>query len=353
MSRIQFLFFKIMSWSPVLRITDDSRFNRIDRNSTEFRFSFFSLNIGIISLYFLTWDASKRFKFMHKLTLYEAQKFNDNVTSFENEYDIYLAELENKDNTNINAEKDFLTHRISEIENLKNKTFNKFLAYIAIFVFILPLYAPKLPNLLPFLTSYKLAYVIVMGYIIANLIFLTIEMIKVKKVKRVSFNEIRNAWGNEVEKKFNAMLFYEWKHHNNESTFDVAVVRNIEKYMGLLIFWSIFIIVNSNIEQGIKTSNENIQARSVQKDVAIVTLQMETKTNLNELIKANEEKIEDIKDNTLQGSYKKVIVVSGNKNHLSSDLIKLLELYKDKNVSIIDVREKKYPEHIEVILVKE
>lgn len=353
MSRIQFLFFKIMSWSPVFRITDDSSFNRIDRDSTEFRFSLFSLNIGIISLYFFTWNTSKRFKWMHKLTLYEAQKFEHNVTSFENEYDIYLAELENKDNTNINAEKDFLTQRISEIENLKNKTFNKFLAYVAIFVFVLPLYAPKLPNLLPLLTSYKFVYVIVMGYIIANLTFLTIEIIKVKKVKRVSFSEIRNAPGNKVEKKLNAMLFYEWKHQNNESTFDVAVIRNIEKYMGLLIFWSIFIIVSSNVEQGIKTSNENIQVRSDQKDAAIVTLQMGTKTNLNELIKKNEKNLEEIEDNILQDKYKKVIVVSENNNKLSSDLIRLLELYKEKNVSIIDVRKKKYPDHIEVILVKE
>jgi hypothetical protein len=353
MSRIQFLFFKIMSWSPVFRITDDSSFNRIDRDSTECRFSLFSLNIGIISFYFFTWDASKRFKWMYKLSLYEAQKFEHNVTNFENEYDIYLAELENKGNININAEKDFLTQRISEIENLKNKTFNKFLAYVAIFVFVLPLYAPKLPNLLPMLTSYKFVYVIVMGYIIANLTFLTIEIIKVKKVKRVSFSEIRNASGNKVEKKLNAMLFYEWKHHNNESTFDVAVIRNIEKYMGLLIFWSIFIIVSSNVEQGIKTSNENIQVRSDQKDVAIVTLQTGTKANLNELIKKNEKMTEEIEDNILQGRYKKVIVVSEYNNKLSSDLIRLLELYKDKNVSIIDVRKKKYPEHIEVILVKE
>lgn len=351
MSRFKFWFFKIMSWSLFLRITDDSRFNRIDRNSNKFRFSIFSLNFGIISLYVFTWDTTGRFKWIHKLELYEVQKFNQNIENFENEYDVYLVQLNTKSNTNLNAEKDFLTQRISEIENLKNKTFNKFLAYVAIFVFILPLYAPILPNLSPFFTSYKVVYVIAMGYIITNLICLTVEILKVKSIKRVTFSSIQDANEEEVEKKLIAMLFYEWKHHMNESTFKVAVVKNIEKYMGILILCSIFIIVNSNVEQGMQTKNDSIQEQNIHKDVTVFTFS--TETNFNELIKKNKVKIEEIKDIALHGNYKKVIVVSQSNNQLSHDLIKILELYKDTDVSIIDVRKKKYPDYIEVILLKE
>ena len=353
MNKFQFWLLKIMSWSPVLRVTDDSNFNRIDKGSTQFRLSIFSLNIGIISLYFFTWDTSRSFKFFHKLNLYEAQKFYENVESYEDEYDVYLDQLDNKDIKNINAEKSFLTQRISEIENIKNKTFNKFLAYIAIFAFLLPLYAPKLPNVVPFLTSYKILYVIVLVYIIVNLAFLTIELIKVKEVKRVTLNDIQSASKDKVDKRLTAMLFYEWKHHDNESTFEVAVIRNIEKYMLVFILWSVFIIVGTNIEQGIKKTSENNPVQKIQKNAVIVTLQVKEETNFNELAKANKEEIEKIKDNILQGNYKKVIVVSEKNNKLSSDVIRLLELYKDKNVSIIDVRKKKYPKYIEVILLKE
>ncbi|MBY0213870.1 hypothetical protein [Priestia aryabhattai] len=353
MNSFQFWVFKIMSWSPFLRVTDDSKFNQVTKNSTQFRFSIISFNMGITSFYFLTWDTSRSFKWKHKLNLYEVQGFYQNINRYENEYDVYLAELDNKSSVNVSAEKDFLTQRISETENTKNKAFNKFLAYIAIFVFILPLYAPKLPNLLPFLTSYKVLYVIVMIYIIANLTFLTIEVIKVKNFTRVTFSNIRNASENEVEKKLNAMMFYELKHHNNEATFEVSVIRNIEKYMLVLILWSIFIIVSSNIEQGLQKASENKPTQSVQKDAAIVTLNVKTETNFNELVKANKKDIESIEDNVLQEKYKKIIVISEKNNKLSSDLIRLLKLYKGKNISIIDLRKKKHPNYIEILMLKE
>ncbi|MDC7783208.1 hypothetical protein [Priestia megaterium] len=353
MNRLPLWLLKILSWSPVLRITDDSRFNQINRNSTQFRVTIFSFNVGIKSFYFLTWDASRSFKWMHKLSLYEVQGFYQNINSYGNEYDVYLAELGNKSSNRINAEKEFLTQRISETENLKNKTFNKFLAYIAIFVFILPLYAPKLLKLMPFLTNYKIIYVIVMAYIIVNLTLLTIEIIKVKSFSRVSFADIRNANDDDVEEKLTAMLFYEWKHHTNESTFEVSIIKNIEKYMFALIVWSGLIILGSNVEQGIKKTGDDNQIQSIQKDSVIVNLEVKTETNFNELAKANKKEIEEIRDSVFQGNYKKVIVVSEKNNKLSSDVIKLLKLYKDEDISIIDVRKKKYPKYIEIIMLKE
>src|SRR6478752_9537880 len=101
MSRLQLWLLKILSWSPVLRITDDSGFNQISRNSTQFRVSIVSFNVGVSSFYFLTWDASRRFKLMHKLSLYEVQGFYQNINSYGNEYDAYLAELGNKSSHHI------------------------------------------------------------------------------------------------------------------------------------------------------------------------------------------------------------------------------------------------------------
>lgn len=354
MNRSQFWLFKIMSLSPLFRITDDSRFNQIKKYSTQFRFSIFSFNLGIRSFYFLTWDASKNFKLMHTLNLYEVHQFNQNVARYENEYDVYLAELDNKEPNRINIEKEFLNQRISETENIKNKTFNKFLAYIAIIVFILPLYAPKLQKLLPFFTSYKITYVIVMIYIIINLIALSYQILRVKSFSRVTFRDIRNERRQGVaEKKLNAMLFYEWRLHNNESTFEVSIIKNIEKYMFVLIIWSGLIVVGSTFEQAIKKTNDDNQVQSVQEDAAIVTLKLKTENNFHDLAKSNKEEIEKIKGNVLQGNYKKLIVVSEKNNKLSKDVIRLLNLYKDEDISIIDIRKTKYPNYIEIIMLKE
>lgn len=175
-----------------------------------------------------------------------------------------------------------------------------------------------------------------------------------KSFSRVTFRDIRNERRQGVaEKKLNAMLFYEWRLHNNESTFEVSIIKNIEKYMFVLIIWSGLIVVGSTFEQAIKKTNDDNQVQSVQEDAAIVTLKLKTENNFHDLAKSNKEEIEKIKGNVLQGNYKKLIVVSEKDNKLSKDVIRLLNLYKDEDISIIDIRKTKYPNYIEIIMLKE
>lgn len=340
-----------MSWSPFLRVTDDSKYNKIEKESVKFRFSIFSLTLGVVSLYILTWDTERKFKWFHKLNLYDVQRYKENIDEFESLYDDYLLELQEKEQINKVEEREFLSKRITETETQKGKTFNKFLAYIALFVFIVPLYAPKLTKLTPYLGTYKTAYVLIMGCAILNLALLTYEIVKVKNNKRVTFNDIRQAPKEQVENKFVAMLFYEWKHLNNESILEVALVKNIEKYMGILILLSITIIISSNIEDGVKTSKE--KAPIVQENALVFTFPSIEEDNFHALLQENSKEIDVMKNHVLSGKYTQAIVISNSDDKMSDDLVKIISLYRDQNMRIIEVREKNYPEHIEVILIKE
>lgn len=351
MSNLKLLFYKIMSLSPVFRITDDERYNKIERKSNEFRCSVISFTVGVYSYFFFTWDSKKNFCWFYKLNLYDVQKYEINGQIFEDEYDKYLIELNNKSEKNINAEKEFLLLRKSEVEIQKNKTFNKFLAYIAIIVFILPLYAPELKNLTSYLNSYKIIYIFIMLNIIINITFLIYEILKVKNSKRVTFNQLRNAFKWQANNKLVAGLYYEWKNLNNELTMKVALIKNIEKYMSILFFVSISIVLSSNIEKYlIETEDEILFVRN---DASVFIFSSEEEISFQELIKKQSQKINRMNSDILSGEYNQAIVMTSTDEELKKDFIQLISVYKSKKMSIIEIENKNYPQQIEIILVKE
>lgn len=351
MDKLKFWLYKILSWSPILRITDDSKYNRVEKGATEFRISIFSCTIGIYSFYFITWNHDKKFNIFYKLNLYDVQGYQNNIESFEDQYDDYLEELSTKEEVNKAVEKEFLSKRMSEIEIQKSKTFNKFLAYIALVVFILPLYAPKLTKIFSYLGTYKFIYVIIMSCIILNLVFLIYEILKVKNSKRVIFNSIRESSRNQAENNLIAMLFYEWKNLNNESILEVALVKNMEKYMSMLILISLFIIISSNVE----TLSEKAKEKTPDspKNALVFTISRTKESTFPKVLQENNKKIDIIKNDVLSGEYSQVILVSDVDDKISDNLAQLINLYKDHNVRVVEVRKKDYPKQIEVILTKE
>lgn len=351
MDNLKFWLFKILSWSPILRVTDDSKYNKVEKGANKFRISIFSCTIGIYSFYLITWDHDKKFNIFHKLNLYDVQRYQKNIESFEKLYDDYLIELSTKEEVNKAAEKEFLSRRMSEIEIQKSKTFNKFLAYIALFVFILPLYAPKLTKIFPYLGTYKIIYVLIMSCIILNLAFLTYEILKVKNSKRVIFKGIREASIDQAENNLIAMLFYEWKNLNNESILDVALVKNMEKYMSMLILISLFIIISSNVETVLEKAKE--KTPDSPKSALVFTISRTEEFTFPKLLQENNKKIDLIKNDVLSGEYSKVILISDVNDKVSDNLAQLISLYKDHNVRVVEVKKKNYPKQIEVILTKE
>lgn len=338
-----------MSLSPVFTVSDDTKFGQIVRESSNLRKSFFSFKIGIKGFYIVTFDHLNKFKWIHTSNLYDVQNYEENIAKNGDLYDVYRMELNDKEDESIVSEREFINHRITEIVNIKNKIFNKFLAYVAIIAFILPLFTPKMMDLWNYIKSYKIIFIITIAYIFLNVFFLSFALIRVKGFRRTIFRTIRNS--EKPEKELNALLFYEWKNLQNESTFEVAVIKNLEKYIVSIILWGVLIIACYNVEEAIKANKKvDKTVGFVQNHSEVIFFQSET--NFNSLLKKNDKIINQIKDGILNKKYKTVVVVSKENNNLSGNLLNLFKLYNNGDTSIIEIKNKDYTEQIEIILLE-
>lgn len=358
MNRFLYCIFKILSYSPVLRITDDSKFNEITKKSTKLRISLFSFNLGIRSCYFFTYNFStkkKSLKFI--LNLYDVLEYDKRIKKNGDDYDNYLKELSskpsskrnNKLNEKILIEKEYILYKISEEMSIKNKTFNKFLAYLAIIALIIPLYASKLTNILSYagIFGYKIIFAILLIYCFINLVCLIYSFIKIKEFERTKFSSLRKDKHPSVLN--NALLYYEMKNKNVESNMEVSIIKNLEKYVFFIIIISSIILITSNVEtwkvKDKKHYGEEIKA-SENKSILL-----KSELSINRFIKTNKEKINVINNSILSGKYEKVLIITNKKNHLQTDLKKLFELYKSEKVDVINITNKNLSDNVQIILL--
>lgn len=349
MNRFIFYLYKILSFSPLFTVSDDNRYGEVLRESSNFRKSLVSFKIGIKAFYIVTFNHINKFNWIHTINLYDVQNYEENIEINGNEYDAYKIELDMKGEDNILSEREFINHRISEVVNVKNKIFNKFLAYVAIFAFLLPLFTPKIMDLWTYVKLYKLIFILSIAYIFLNVFFLFFAFIRVKGFNRTTFKNIRDS--ETPVRELNALLFYEWKNLQNESVFEVAVIKNLEKYIASIILWGMLIIACINVEGAIKANNTvDNTSNYVQNHSEVIIFQSET--NFNSLLKNNDVNINRITDGILNKEYKTVVIVSKDNNKLSDRLLKLFELYNNGNTSIIEIKNKDYTDQIEVIVLE-
>lgn len=347
MRKILFYIMKVLSWSPFFRISDDSNYNRLDFNWEKLRVSFLSITLGIWSFYLLSWTKDSKLKFFSKLNLKRVQDLNDNSKNYDIQYEKYLEELTDSEKHSKNKliEKEFLLRRLNEIEIQNSKVFNKFLAYIAILVFLIPLYANKITQLTPYILTYKIIFILIMVYSVLNILFISYEFLKVKGIRKVTFNEIRTS-GENVEENFIAILFYEWKHRNKESRLEVSLIKNLEKFMWILVVLSLCIVVISNLE----SKTIQFKSQEIKSSQNLINFSLETKTSAYDFFEINNHKIKIVIDSILDEKYNKVIVISNN-SHINEKISELLSLYK--NVNIVKVESKDFSNDLKIILIKE
>ena len=173
--------------------------------------------------------------------------------------------------------------------------------------------------------------------------------VKVRQLTRTVFDNIRSS--NTPLKELNALLFYEWKILDNESNFQVAIIKNLEKYMLGIVLVSVLFMISINIEEWSKANNHFNNNTNVQDNSELIVFEGELE--LNEFLKANNTKINRIKDGILQDKYNTIILISSGSNDVSQELIKLFTLYKGNDTSIISIKESSRIDKIEVILLKE
>lgn len=350
MNKNLFICLKFLSWIPFFRATDDSNFGDMKRNSiiVNLRFSLISFNLGKRIYHFITLK-NLTLKPFYVLNLDNVSKYDSIIESNGDMYDQYKVEIYTKENHNPVPEKEYLLHKITQIETSRNKTFNKFLAYIAIFALILPLYGSKITNISQYINTYKIIFLIVLIYIFINFSLFLYAFISVKKIKRTRFRSIRNSQNPSIE--LNSSLYYELLNLETESTYFVTIIKNIEKYIISFIVWSLLILVILNGEEFFKKMDSDNELNVNQRNNLI---SFQITTNFNDFIKTNNSGLMEIQDGLLKNKYEKIIVVTNlEKNNISSKLLTLLELYNNSNTEIIEIHDEVKNDNIELILLEE
>lgn len=246
--RIVLIIIKFLSYMPLLTFSDDRYFGEIRKSQIDcnhLRFSIFSIKLGVRSYYLLTWTKTNKIRLFFSQNLYMVQNYPDEV-SLDNTYDEYKSEL--LDNNNEDAKlihKEALQYKISETEQIKNSTFNKFLAYLALIVFIIPLFSDYFENIYKYKKVYQLIFIIFILYQCINIMILSYSFIKVKSVPRVTFKSIRKS--EKTLDDFILMLFYEWRSQEQEKTMQVSLIKNIEKYIVSIVLSCFFLLIVHNV----------------------------------------------------------------------------------------------------------
>lgn len=353
MNNCLYYIFKILSYSPLFRVTDDDRFNEITKNHSKLRLSLLSFNLGIKSYHIISYNFSEQnFKFLFVLNLYDVVNYYEKIVKNGDDYDDYLKELSKEGDKNKSIEKEFILYKISEEMNTKNRTFNKFLAYLAIIALIIPLYASKLTNLTSYTGKlpYKIIFAILLIYCFVNLLYLMHSFIRIKGYKRTLFNSLRKS--KQPDSLVNALLYYEMKNKAVESNMEISIIKNLEKYIILIISISSLVLIFSNIETWKSNNEKHYVEKNKSSEYRSILLNSEVNSNM--FIKANKDKIEDVNNDIISGEFKKVLIISNdNNNEIQADLKKIFEIYKSREVEVISITDNDLSDKFQIILLEE
>lgn len=240
---------KILSYSPVLTISQDNKFGSVEREDfapEKIRKSLLSFKFGEHVIYIISINENNKFQFIKALSF--SKVFESLVPSFTNidqAYDKYEIEVKNLTSEHKLAHKESLQYKISDIDKIEGQTFNKFLAYLALLVFVIPLFEDVLKSMFEITEFYQKIFTIIIIYQLLNIILFFHSFIKIKTVQKIPFRSIRNS--ENPENAFILMLYYEWRLQYIYSTKMVALIKNIEKYIACLIITCIFFIAFYNV----------------------------------------------------------------------------------------------------------
>ncbi|MEK4640039.1 hypothetical protein NST14_28345 [Bacillus sp. FSL W8-0519] len=352
-SKLKYFSIKLLSYSPLLRFTDDTTFGEITETITKLRFSLISFNTGQWIFHFLTTikdNNTRTFNYFKILKLKEVQNLPDlnAIDTKYNNYEIYVNTLSDEDCV---IHKDALQYKLSQIEARKNKAFNKYLAYIAIVALILPLYASFFNKLYDLKDYYTVIFTIILLYSSFNLLLFISSFIKIKNAPRVTFRSIRNS--SAPAKALTLALYYDWLVSDEESTVQVTIIKNIEKYMLTIISISLLFLVTFNIVEYTKKSTVKNSVVEKSKDNHSEMLTLDTSSDPKQFLYINKDVFAKIENTLLKNNVTKVIIVY-NKSKMNDNyqrILNLINTYSSKDTDIIKLESNKNNE-VQIILLK-
>lgn len=349
-SKILLFLCKLLSYSPILRITDDLRFGEIKNCSLErLRISLLSFNLGKRIIHLFTYCIKdKEIKIVKIINLEKVCNYpNDKA---DEAYDSYKKEIKTVSDDNVLVHKETLMYKINQLEVTKNKTFNKYVAYIAIIALILPLYGTQLSKLYNFIGTYKALFLIALVYVLVNLLLFFNDFIKVRGYSRTLFSSIRKS--DTPLKEFTESLYYEWLTIKSESNFQVTLIKNVEKYMIGFVMISVLLLASHTIEKYITKVQSSIDLPNSISSTSSAIIHLSESQSDSDFMKTNNLELTSLKDRLLYKNIDKLIILYNKKNSSFVALIKFLDIYNDGSIDIIELRDTN-TQKISIIVIEE
>lgn len=361
MSGAIYILYKLLSFSPLLNVSDDNFFGKVTKNSTNIRFSLFSFNLGQSIIYLFSFRKINNtnnnrisFEIFKVLKLKEVQNL-PNLNEIKRKYNGFERHL-NFNVNNYDVYKETLLYKITQVEARKSKSFNKYLAYIAIIAFIIPLYSSQFAKFYSLNNFYKVFFLIPLLYLFCNLLLFVFAIIRIETVNRTRFNFIRNSQN--PLKAMNLALYYDWLVLEDESTVQTSIIKNIEKYMICIAIWSILLIMTLNVVQyvennqmGEKGEYVTFKGRNITSTSEVFYL--DTQTNSMEFLKENEKFFSQTKSDLLESKIDKIILIKnkGVENQQYYRILNFINTYDINNTNIIEIENDKN-DQLQVIILK-
>lgn len=233
----------ILSYSPILCVSDDGNFGTNEDGFKDFRerlrVSIFSLNFGAYKYYFFTFRMNNRldFNMKYKISLYNFDTFTDeDIDRLTNIQEEYL-----KNNLDTEEDKEFLLYQIEGQNNRNNISYNKVNTYTTIILALIPLILVfyKAEMFIKASVMIKLL-TLTLFYIISNICILLLQVNKVRGYQRQRYADLKRV----NKKKGIIMAYYlDYQSIKKGSNRLVTFVKNIETYIrGAVICTSILVV---------------------------------------------------------------------------------------------------------------
>ncbi|OCZ49918.1 hypothetical protein [Dehalobacter sp. TeCB1] len=239
MNKKYFWFIYLLSLSPILSVTDDDNFGDITRETKLFRISLLNLCFGVQSFYLFTYKKGDGFKLFECLNL---RHFAIEESVILEKVDNYRKTIESKTDADINIHIKDLQYKIEKEEAIKNGSFNKMVAYNTLTLLAVGLTIPYLVNIYKIVEHqfFYILFIFIFAYNFTNILAHILEILRVNTILRSSFGDLKKSQNTLHE--FAASLYLDWYAVKDEARIFVSYVKNIEKYIKIILFYFVLFI---------------------------------------------------------------------------------------------------------------
>ena len=247
MNKILSMVLALWSYSVILAFTDDVNFGTIEytdsfRNDIrEPRFSLINIMMGSKIVYLFTVDIKRK-----KVSLFYSLSLESIFVLKENEMaeitERYSQHLNERNNEDIEIERESLCYRIDNEEKRIDKSSEKINLYATIILTVLPLLLAiiDLKKFLYFNIAEKVV-LFIMIYAVMNAIMYIFQSIKIQKIEKSAFSKLRTSV--EHNKEINKQYQYDWQYLRKNADLAVSYVKNLQIWIAGAIGCVIIIVV--------------------------------------------------------------------------------------------------------------